>query len=142
MPRDRLTLFDYSDRELLLIVAEAAERSDGGYASTLDVADELGVTGAKRLQVVGARLGAMKRLGLVERDGASKTTRWRPTRVGSRFADGQINDERAAMIVDDMDDGELLLLTRRVSLRQRRMRADGARHIIRREWVRNTTRNK
>lgn len=140
---DRLTLFDYSDRELLLVLEElCAVVTVGGYASTLEVADELGVTGSKRLQVVGARLGAMKRLGLVERHPGSKDTRWRPTRVGSRFADGHLEESRLESIVESMSDGELLLLTRRVSLRQRRMRADGARHIIRREWVRNTTRNK
>lgn len=130
---ESLTLWDYSDRELLqLVLDEQDEKS--GYAPTTEIAKALGLTGKRRNQCVGARLAWLRRYGAVAvRAGGGM---WAVTQIGQDLIDGRLRAPQQHA-VDEASESELLLLTRRMAQRQR---AAGitAGHLVRREWRRGT----
>jgi hypothetical protein len=113
-----LTLFDFSDRELLLIVDEQAQAADSGFATTVDIAEALGITGEHRFQCVGSRLSALKRFGAVEKDANSAQSKWAVTPMGKIMASGQIKNT-AQKTLDTLGPEALILLTRFVTNRAR-----------------------
>jgi hypothetical protein len=131
---DNLTLFDYSDRELLHIVLDQQDPQTG-YASTAEIAEALGMTGNHPNASVGIRLAWMRRWGAIaKRDGKPH---WQVTKIGEDLIAGRLRKPQEAA-VDEADPGELLMLTRRMT---ERYRAAGltASHLIRREWKRGTS---
>jgi hypothetical protein len=83
----RLAIADYSDRELLAKLLDAAD-SDG-QATTRQVADAVGMESAHPLTNVGVRLGYLRKIGLLERD--YETHGWYLTPVGMSFVRGRLS---------------------------------------------------
>lgn len=130
-----LTLFDYSDRELLHIVHEAAEEN-GGTATSAYIAQALGIDSKRKAQSVGSRLAALRRYEAVENVSEKGVAQWRLTPVGEALAFGKPRVSQM-QIIDRARLEELLLMVREMAQRQRDA-PDTARHLLRREWQRTT----
>jgi hypothetical protein len=141
MPLERLTIDDYSDRELLLVLEDVADGD--GWADAQDVADRLDL--AQR-RIASSRLSWLKRFGAVEREherdehgvlrytGTGKpihTQRWRLTQAGKTLAHGRLRkkDETA---LGGMGDEQMLLVTRWLS--QRTLDDGTTSKLVQREW--------
>jgi hypothetical protein len=130
-----LTLYDYSDRELLHIVHEVAEEN-GGSASSLDIAVALGIDAKRKTQSVGSRMAALRRYEAVENVSERGIAMWRLTPVGEVLAFGEPRAAQAKAIEGSKLE-ELLLLVRQMGERQRNAPAT-ARHLLRREYQRSS----
>lgn len=128
MPREHLTLYDYSDRELLLMMLDHAD--DDGWVSTHDLATALQVEGKYPARPVGIRLGWMKRYGAVER--AEDKPEWRLTRQGLALAVGDLSTQER-QIIEGLTSEQMLSLTRALTTRYRRVGVVAA-NLMRREW--------
>jgi hypothetical protein len=129
MARSHLTLYDYSDRELLNLMLDEGEPSDG-WISVHDLALAIGIDAKRPGQHVGVRLGWMRRYGAVERmDGAPA---WRPTPMGRALARGDLTEQQRDAI-EGLTSEQMLTLTRSLTTRYRRV-GDTAAHLMRREW--------
>lgn len=132
-----LTLFDYSDRELLLLILDQQSISNSPYVATSDIATAIGVTGKRRLNSTGVRLSVLKRFGAVEKDPDPKNgTRWRVTPKGEAVATGKLK-AAAQRQLDGLDEGALIEVTRILTDRYQRGDATSS-NMIRREWLRGT----
>lgn len=127
-----LTLWDYSDRELLMIVRELEHH---GWASTEDVATTLGIVGDRPRSNVGTRLSWLKRFGVVDKHPREKKL-WRVNDDGEMFLDGKLAPgfER---FIDGAAPGQMLLQIRRVARHWRDAEASTM-DMVRREWHRGT----
>jgi hypothetical protein len=143
-----LTLLDFSDRELLLIVYDV--RDPEGWSSARDVA-RINLDHPEPHRPVASRLSWMRRYGAVEREfmrdehgnpmrtpnGKLRfTQRWRLTDRGMALAQGKLSDtDRQAL--DRFTDDQLLVVTRWLTERQRESDlVAGA--LVRREWKHGT----
>lgn len=141
MPRDSLTIDDFSDREFLLVVVDAYD--EDGWADSQRVADRLDLLNRR---FASSRLSWLQRFGAVERehrrDDAGNlrwhkngrpmwTQRWRLTEAGEMLAFGQLRkgDETA---LARLKDGQLLLVTR--WLTQRSGTEGTTAKLVQREW--------
>jgi hypothetical protein len=141
MPREHLTLLDYSDREFLLLAIDVAD-PDGWFDSQAlsDVLD------LEHRRSASQRLSWLARWGAVEREHARDHTgnlkyhrdgrimhsqRWRLTDAGLALANGRIK-ARQQQVLDRLGDEQLLDLTRWLTGRTR----DGgmATRLALREW--------
>lgn len=134
-----LTVFDYSDRELLLIIIELCADTEAGYATSEQIAEALGVTSKHPKQSVGSRLAALRRIGAVQKDPeAAKTsvTHWQVTAIGELVANGRLraSTERS---LEAMDDGQVLLLMRILTRRYNGTNVTAS-QLLRREWMTGT----
>ena len=128
-----LRLADYSDRELLQMVADVADEN-GGWASSSQIAQALGMEHDARVNNVGSRMAAMRRFGAVAKHDESYPAQWRLTPIGEIMSFGA-PDENTLKIIQKAKPEELLVLTR--VLGQRRTgEPEAAAHLIRREWSR------
>lgn len=130
MSRTSLTLYDFSDRELLLAMLDHGDAE--GWVSVYDLAGELGIEAKRPGQHVGVRMGWMRRYGATERKNGKPE--WRPTEVGKALALGRLTVGQARML-DDLPPDKLLILTR-VLTRRYNAAGDTAAHLMRREWMR------
>lgn len=133
-----LRLLDYSDRELLIMVHEVAQEH-GGSAPSAEIATALGLTEKERTSSVGSRMAAMRRFGVVEKIPKRNPSEWSLTTLGEALAFGTARKAQLQAI-DGSKPEELLLMVREMGKRQYN-EAEGARHLIRREWLRSTHRN-
>jgi hypothetical protein len=132
-----LTLFDYSDRELLLLIIDKQHDAEGGYVSTNDIAAAVGIEGKRKLNSTGVRLSVLKRFGALEKDPEPKNgTRWRVTHKGEAIAKGKLR-AAAQKQLDGLDEGALIEVTRILTDRYQRGDATAS-NMIRREWLRGT----
>lgn len=131
---DSLTLWDYSDRELLILLQENTDR-DTGYVRTKDLAEILGVTGERANQCVGARLAWLRRYGAVTKH--PRRSMWAVTEIGQVLISGDLSRAEQLMLADAEDD-RLLMVTRFLAKRLRSA-GDTASDLMKREWKRNTT---
>lgn len=138
---EHLTLYDFSDRELLLIVLELCNASDG-YTSSADIAEQIGIKGKNPKGSVGSRMASLARVGAVLRDPEQPTShnaRWAVTPMGEALATGRLKatTERA---LQTMDEGALVLVMRNVADRFNGTGGNGtaAGNLIRREWQSRT----
>ena len=133
-----LSLWDYSDRELLMLVNEQAAGHESGFVDSKTMVKVLGIRGHEHpAHCVGSRLAALKRFGVVERDPShSSNARWRLTAIGKKVTYGGSSNGIVAKLkrakVEDV-----IELTRALSIRQAGA-PQAARHMMRREWKRNT----
>lgn len=86
---------DYTDRELLHIIQEIAE-NNGGFATTYEVRDRLGIKSPdhdphKGTRSAGSRLGYMRRVGLLDRRDDTPEVEYRVSRIGKLLMRGQLN---------------------------------------------------
>ena len=132
MARTALTLYDYSDRELLHMMLDEADGQ--GWISAIDLARALAIDSKHPAQHVGTRLGWMRRYGAVERQ--SKLSMWRPTAMGRALALGDLGSDLATEL-QKLPSDQLLTLTRTLGNRYRRA-GDTAAHLMRREWLFST----
>lgn len=126
-----LRLLDYSDKELLAIVADNV--GDDGWARTTDIRDTLGLPKDRGNQSVGIRLAWLRRYGVTENGGPQK---WRLTAIGEVFLNGRL-PEGLADELRTLEPGQLHTVTRTLAQRQRKA-AKPVGHMIRREWVYGT----
>jgi len=147
MAREHLRLEDLSDREVLLVVADVAGESDGGFADALDIAARLDIGGEYPRRTVAVRLSWLARWGALQReherdeggnirykrDGAVKyTQRWGLTPVGWQVASGELRKGLETQL-ERVDDAQMVVLTRWVA---RRNGSFTARKLAEREWKR------
>lgn len=131
---ERLSLYDYSDRELLHLIEEV--KLDSGWSRTEDVAKAVGLTSDKPNRPAGIRLAWMRRYGALEKHETQPW--WRLTPIGRSLMDGELTaDERET--IDEWSSAQLLMVTRRLTGRWRRA-GTTASTLIRREWQRGTHR--
>ena len=138
---ERLTILDFSDREFLLVMIDAADGE--GYATSADIASRLDL---KDTRSASSRLSWLVRFGAVEREHARDDTgairyhrdgrvmhtqRWRPTELGLAIAQGRLRkgDQSA---LDRLGDGQMLLVTRWLS--ERTTDDSGLARMVQREW--------
>lgn len=133
-----LTLFDYSDRELLIKVYEVTQEH-GGSAPSAEIAEALGLTEKERTSSVGSRMAAMRRFGLADRAPERTPAEWMLTSLGEAMAFGTARKAQLQAIENSKPE-EVLLMIREMGKRQHST-PDAARHMIRREWVRSSRRN-
>ena len=129
-----LKITEFSDRELLYIVSETCE-ANGGYCTSQEVADAIGINHKHPATCVGSRLAWMSSLGLLEKI-HDKGTRWRVSPVGREFRNGDLSVEQRSAL-DSMGRGELMMATRLIS--QRAKRSDTNLRVLKREWRYGTT---
>lgn len=128
MARHRLTLYDYSDIELLHMMLDEADPE--GWVGVHDLAEALAIDAKHPAQHVGVRLGWMRRYGAVERHPDEPS--WRPTAMGRALVlSGIDGDQRAAL--EGLTSEQMLALTRMLAGRYRRV-GETAAHLMRREW--------
>lgn len=115
---EHLTLFDVSDREILLIVRDHA--NPGGYVFAGQISTVLDIGGEHPGKVVASRFSWLKRLGALERAGKTDPygtdeetgqLGWRLTELGMAIATGKLKKQQQQSL-DRMDPGEVILLTR------------------------------
>lgn len=130
-----LTILDFSDRELLLIVMEQSAADADGYADTASIADRLGLDVKHPNNSTGVRLGYLRRIGALEKDPECENgqSRWTVTAMGRMMATGKIK-AAAQRQLDGLGDESMLLLARFVGQRTRTAPTDTASRLIRREW--------
>lgn len=140
-----LTLFDYTDRELLLIVMEEADKESDGYVDTKSIADAIGVQGDHRLNSVGSRMAVLRRIGAVEKPPPDQRkpnslSRWNVSPRGRELATGKLRatTERA---LDALGPEQMILLMRFVAGRWSSS-ANTEQQLVRREWVHGTGRKR
>lgn len=128
-----LTLEDYADKELLLVVADVAADDPKGWARTPDIAEKLGISGDKANNSVGIRLAWLRRFGVMDHQ---PPKRWRLAPFGEVFLNGAlpVQDERR---LAEMRPEQWLTLTRWLSQRYHEGGAPTG-HLMRREWTRGT----
>lgn len=136
-----LTILDFSDRELLLIVMEEAEADSDGYCDTQAITDRLVLDVKHPNNSVGVRMGYLRRIGAVEKDpehdSSTGQTRWTVTPQGRLLAAGQIR-AAAQRQLDSMGTESMVLLARFIGRRTVDAETQTARKMIQREW-RHTT---
>jgi hypothetical protein len=127
--RASLPLLAMSDRELLLLLRDAAEGD--GFASARDVADRLSLEGEEPHRAVAQRLSWLKRYGAVEREHERDehgnirytrggkimyTQRWELTELGLTIATGKLTAAQQRQL-EGMETGHLVMATRFLSRR-------------------------
>lgn len=131
-----LRLDDFSDRELIHLIADLVEQNDGHPIHSLQIAERLGLDGGARngrrafSSSVATRLGWMRRYGVVERLAEG----WTLAPAGWAVREAKSNNR----LVDDVQrtlDAQLLEATHVLALR-RRQAGDAYRTLSRREWQR------
>lgn len=134
---------DYSDRELLHIIADAAGAD--GLASSDDIAAALGYSdnGQPRSRLVAPRLSWMARYGFIERvepeptsDRDPRYRYWVLTNVGRALMGGRLS-MRVQEALERADPGTTLLLMRRLSSAEHSQAVADA---LRREYQHNSAR--
>lgn len=137
MPPRSLKITEFSDRELLYIVSETSD-ANGGYCTSQEVADAIGLSAKHPASCVGSRLGWMSGLGLLDKDKERNkgTTLWRISTVGREFRDGDLSKDQRSTL-DSMGRGELMMATRLIT--QRAKRSDTNLRVLKREWRYGTT---
>lgn len=117
---------DYTDRELLFIIADAAD--DDGLASSDEIGQRLGLSengsGRSRAGKVATRLGWMVRYGFVERvdpreadiERDDRSILWRITPIGIQIMGGRLTKPIESAL-GRMGAGEQVLLMRGISER-------------------------
>lgn len=142
-PLESLTIYDYSDREFLLVVVDCYDADGWAESSVVQRRMNLAYrrTASSRLSWL-ARFGAVEREYERDEHGALRlgrtgkprpTQRWRLTEVGETLALGKLKrQQELAMAM--AEDGHLLLLTRMVAERARRSNDDTSVKLAQREW--------
>jgi hypothetical protein len=129
MARHSLTLYDYSDRELLHMMMDEADGD--GWVSSTDLALVLGIDSKHARMCVSQRLSWLRRYGAVDRH-PEESGIWRLTRTGMAQALGDLSPEQKE-VVEGLSAEQMLTLTRSLTNRYRRV-GNTAAHLMRREW--------
>lgn len=143
--RAHLRLDEFSDRELLLALDDAADEE--GFATSREIAAHVGLPGADPHRSVACRLSWLVRFGAVTREIARDeagnirvrrsgevvhTQRWTMTEIGRALAFGSLR-QRDLTALDRLDDAALLDLTSYVAGRSGGADPTTAK-LVTREW--------
>lgn len=126
-----LRLTDYSDRELLYIVHDLA---GPGFAARSDVKDRLGIDSTRANNSIGVRLSYMAGKGWLVREIIEGEPHYALTGNGATIMSGKMA-KTAEKVLDKMNPGDLVMLTRYVTGRYRNQ-DDSMAAAVRREWTR------
>jgi hypothetical protein len=127
--RSSLRLDDFSDRELLFVVDDAAD--DEGWASTADVAEALNLASEHPKMNAGIRLGYLRRLGVLERHPDTKL--WRLTTLGEHVRGGRL-DPAVLAALEGLSDEQVLVATTTLAKHLVAAGPESA-TLMRREWT-------
>lgn len=108
-----LTLYDFRDLDLMHLALENADEL--GNVTTEELAAALGF--GEDLRNVGARLGAMRRMGIFNRNEKKDLKPWHLTRAGERIL--AANELSLSEGIDEIPDGQLVTVMSRVMTRYR-----------------------
>lgn len=131
---------DYTDRELLHVIASVT--GERGLASSDDIADALGMgeNGRSRAGRVAPRLSWMRRYGFIEvvedPERRDKHRLWRITPIGFQLMGGKLNKPVEAAI-DKMDPGAQLLMMRSLTRRTFGSSSEAVVAAVKREYQHN-----
>lgn len=123
-----LKLVDYSDRELLSILAEISDEE--GWATTAEVADAVDLDTRHPNNCVGVRFAWLRKFGALERNSRGK---WRMTTLGYALMSGELNSAQER-ILETLDNTQMLSLMRRVSRRWMVLDQTSS-TLVKREWT-------
>lgn len=124
---ESLKLTDYSDRELLFLIQDVADKD--GWVTTEGLAAALDLNHPNPIQCVGTRMGWMARFGIVEK-GRAHT--WRLSHVGYAVMRAGLN-KGAVNAMGSTKDEALLELTHKLTDRYASTAPEVA-TLMRREW--------
>ena len=127
---ESLTLFDYSDRELLWVVFENAD--DDGWTLNREIAKAIGLSedNSRANQCVGIRMAWLKRYGVAEYKGEG-SGKWRVTPIGEVLMKGELaKDEQRAL--NSLRPEQMILVSRWMGERYQKSKVEAG-HMIRRE---------
>lgn len=139
----RLRNIDYTDREMLFIIARVAD--ENGIASSLDIANALDIGDNGKLSPAGrvaARLSWMRRYGFVYKVDPKSVNRptqpalWIMTEVGLQMIRGQLKKSLIDAI-DKNDVGTQLLIMRRLLQASHMVGSPSVDAAVRREYLHN-----
>lgn len=131
----RARILDYSDREILHFINDAANPE--GWATTSEIQGVVQLDTEKPNNNIGVRVGNMVRYGMVEKSqteyvkGEHQESRWRLTERGRAYMTGRVS-KTVAEAMERIGTGALLEV---VSIASRKMNAEGSLRIaVRREF--------
>lgn len=128
------TLFDFRDTELMIKIAEEANGSRKGIA-TSELAEALGFEEGDN-RPMGMRLGWMRKYGMVLFDENERT--WRLSAGGRRVVEARVRS-REIEVVDKLPDEAMVEVMAHVTSRYRHGQSTLA-HLLRREFLYGTQR--
>lgn len=129
--RANLPLEEFSDFELLYVLEDVAD--DSGWASSSEIATQIGIDNKYPANCVGSRLGWLNRYGVMESESVKGETRWRLNEKGNlllhpnRLSQGIIN------VLDSLDEGQRMQIIDAVA-KELRGSSREAIHLSRRAW--------
>jgi hypothetical protein len=129
-----LRLEEFSDRDILFLIAESAD--DEGWVSTLALSRVLDLDHDRPTQCVGARLAWLRRYGAVRFREHKGESQWQLTDIGYALMRGDLlfKEQR---ILESMSEGQMLALMR-YTARRAMQSSETTRHLVRREFRHST----
>lgn len=134
MALTRLTLADYSDRELLAMVEEVCQRSSDDFATSQEVAEALDIEAEYPARSTGSRLGRLRSWGMVTVDPERVQSYWQLTSLGRAIAFGKPR-QATVNALDSATQTEVVMLARLLGRRHRAL-DEGTGRIMQREFRR------
>lgn len=129
-----LRLADFSDHDLLFALEEAADEE--GWATSQEIADQIGIDNEHPASNVGIRLGWLYRFGVMDKEFEKGATRWRLNDKGYALLHPNKLTPAAERALESLDESQRLLVTESVSRQLQKTSREGT-HMARRAWTHN-----
>lgn len=129
-----LRLEEFSDRDILFLIAESADEE--GWVSTTILTRELDLDHERPTQCVGARLAWLRKYGAIRLRAYRGESQWQLTDIGYALMRGDLlfKEQR---ILESMSEGQMLALMR-YTARRAMQSSETTRHLVRREFRHST----
>ena len=130
-----MKLIEFSDDELVLVLDDVANGE--GWATSAEVAEEIGITHEHPTNCVGGRFAYLKRIGILENERKDGETYWRLTEKGEALTHPKKLPAAAERALDGMDEGQRIAATNRIAGAVQSS-SPQARQLSRRAWRHHT----
>lgn len=134
MALSSLTLYDYTDRDLLYALEECGDEE--GYASSEEVARKIGIRSSKPNQSVGSRFAWLKRFGVLDFKLEKGEGLWRLNETGESLLHGKEMSASINKALEKLTPAQRLRVTEIVSrqiVKDSRGKRSAA-HLSQRAW--------
>lgn len=130
-----LKLSEFNDDELIHVLDAVA--NDEGWATTQDVAAEIGLTHDNPNNCVGGRFAYLKRIKVLQNKQDKGETWWKLTAKGKALTHPRKLPVAVERALEDMDEGQQIAATNRLARRVPRSSAPGG-QLTKRAWRHHT----